>query len=368
MTKLNPKNERIKMAYAEDLQRLDGLSDTTIDQRLTAIKRFEEATDYVDLDTLDYVTVIRFVDTMSTRDVASKTKVATVRHVKAFFTHLAVEGTLKAKGARKAIKAIRLSEKDTRAGQAKPRARFASVNLITETLLAMPKTNDIERRNRALLAFTLVSGARDGAICSMRVGHVDLEAAQILQHPDEVKTKNSKLINSWFFPVGDVFIDEVRDYITHLKTDLGFTDMDPLFPSTAMGHDENDRFIAIGLSKSHWANAGPMRDIFRTAFEAVGARYYNPHSFRNTLMALAYDRQLSGEALKAWSQNLGHEHLDTSINSYGPVSPDRQRAAILALHEGAAPVNDDDRPLTRGDLKALLEGVRNQSDVPPKSS
>ena len=357
MIKMNPKNERIKMAYAEDLRRLDGLSDTTIDQRLTAIKRFEEATEYADLDTLDYDTAITFVDAMAARDVASKTKLATVRHVKAFFTYLAMEGTLKAKGARKAIKAIRLSEKETRAGQAKPRAKFPSLTLIGETLAAMPRTTDIERRNRALLAFTLVSGARDGAICSMRVGHVDLDASQILQHPDEVNTKNSKLINSWFFPVGDVFIKEVTDYITHLKTNLGFTDMDPLFASTAMGHDENDRFIAIGLSKSHWANAGPMRDIFRTAFEAVGARYYNPHSFRNTLMALAYDRQLSGEALKAWSQNLGHEHLDTSINSYGPVSPDRQRAAILALHKATEQIDDDDKPLTKGDLKELLTNM-----------
>ncbi len=357
MIKLNPKNERIKMAYAEDLQRLDGLSSITIDQRLTAIRRFEEATEYCDFESLDYETAIRFVEAMQRREVASKTKLATVRHVKAFFTHLAMEGTLKAKNARKAIKAIRLSEKSTRAGQAKSEAKFPPLELITKTLQAMPQGSDIEKRNRALFAFTLLSGARDGAICSLRVGHVDLAAKRIFQHPDEVDTKNSKLIETWFFPVGEVFADEVTAYIDHLKNNLGFSDQDPLFPATAMGHDENDRFIAAGLSKNHWANAGPIRDIFRAAFEAVDAQYYNPHSFRKTLMALAYERQLSGEALKAWSQNLGHEKLDTSINSYGTLSTDRQRAAILKLHKQPSPVDEDNRPATMVDIKRLMESV-----------
>jgi integrase len=49
---------------------------------------------------------------------------------------------------------------------------------ITETIYAMLKTNAIERRNRALIAVTLLFGARDGAIISMNVGHVDLESKE----------------------------------------------------------------------------------------------------------------------------------------------------------------------------------------------
>jgi hypothetical protein len=55
-------------------------------------------------------------------------------------------------------------------------------------------------------------------------------------------------------------------------------------------------------------------------------------------MQRAYHLNLGGEALKAWSQNLGHEKLDTSVNSYGKVS--RQRTgeilAGLATQDGPA--------------------------------
>ena len=38
----------------------------------------------------------------------------------------------------------------------------------------MPAGSEIERRDRALVAFTLLTGARDSAIASMKMKHVDL--------------------------------------------------------------------------------------------------------------------------------------------------------------------------------------------------
>jgi hypothetical protein len=36
-----------------------------------------------------------------------------------------------------------------------------------------------------------------------------------------------------------------------------------------MALDENDCLTAVGLSHEFWANATPVRDIFRTAFRAA---------------------------------------------------------------------------------------------------
>ena len=47
------------------------------------------------------------------------------------------------------------------------------------------------------------------------------------------------------------------------------------------------------LSGEHWADAKPVRKIFRSAFDRVGLPYMNPHSIRNTLTQLAYDLKLS---------------------------------------------------------------------------
>jgi len=53
------------------------------------------------------------------------------------------------------------------------------------------------------------------------------------------------------------------------------------------------------------------------------------------LMRLAFDLGVNGEAIKAWSQNLGHEKLDTSFNSYGTVSAERQQEIMDRLRSSS---------------------------------
>jgi len=321
MTKVNPKNERLKLDWLKELERDD--SPSTIDHKLAALACFEEATDYLDFEKITEEAVDRFTEYVTTRPTRSRTNVATVYSVKSFFQWMVMDAT---------------------------------IAQIEAAVMAMPQTTAIERRNRALIAFTLVSGARAAAIISMRVKHVDLINKHVHQDPNEVDTKAGKQINTWFFPVGAFFIKEVEDYLAYLKTEQGFTPDDYLFTKDERGHDENKQFCIVGITKERWANAQPMRDIFRKAFNAVELPYFNPHSFRKTLMARAYELELHGEALKAWSQNLGHEKLDTSVNSYGNLSEDRHRARILAMHDKPKAVDGDDRPVTLAELKALLAG------------
>jgi len=61
------------------------------------------------------------------------------------------------------------------------------------------------------------------------------------------------------------------------------------------------------MDRRHWTTATPIRTIFREAFEGAGLPYFNPHSFRNTLVRLGQDVCQTPEQFKAWSQNLGHE-------------------------------------------------------------
>ena len=62
--------------------------------------------------------------------------------------------------------------------------------------------------------------------------------------------------------------------------------------------------------------------------------YYHPHSFRHTLGHMAYALNLTGEGLKAWSQNLGHENVNTTLTSYGTLSTYRQGEVIKGLGQG----------------------------------
>jgi integrase len=109
-------------------------------------------------------------------------------------------------------------------------------------------------------------------------------------------------------------------------------DDDPLFPPTQMGLGENGGFTPIGLRRDGcWQGAGPIRGIFRKAFEAADLPYFNPHSFRDTLVQFGEQVCPTIEAFKAWSQNLGHERVMTTLTSYGTVAPHRQAELIRGM-------------------------------------
>jgi hypothetical protein len=97
------------------------------------------------------------------------------------------------------------------------------------------------------------------------------------------------------------------------------------------GPDGN--FVASGLRRECWADAAPIRTIFKAAFEAAGMIYFNPHSFRNTLVRLGMEVCKTPEEFKAWSQNLGHDGVLTTFKSYGDIPVHRQRDLIRATAE-----------------------------------
>jgi integrase len=195
----------------------------------------------------------------------------------------------------------------------------------------MPTDTDIARRNRALIAFALLSGVRDDALASLSLKHVDLARRQVFQDARTVRTKKRKTITSWFFPVGEDIEAIVAEWIGHLVSELHYGPDDPLFPSTRMALDADRKFAPAGLERRHWKNADAIRRIFRDAFAAAGLPSFNPHSFRRTLALYGETICRSPEAFKAWSQNLGHEHVLTTFTSYGAISSHRQADILQEL-------------------------------------
>ena len=197
-----------------------------------------------------------------------------------------------------------------------------------QTLEVMPCTTAIELRDRALIAFVILTGARDGAVASAKIKHIDIAEQSFYQDARDVNTKFSKTFTTYFFPVGELPSKILAAWIEYLIKDLGYKQNDPLFPKSKLAHNQNQQFEVVGLLKDHWSNATPIRKVFKQAFEAVGLPYFNPHSFRNTLVRLGENLCRTPEEFKAWSQNLGHESVLTSFYSYGDV-PDHKQAELL---------------------------------------
>jgi integrase len=195
----------------------------------------------------------------------------------------------------------------------------------------MPASTEIERRDRALIAFTILTGARDGAIASLKLKHVDIEQGRLDQDARHVKTKFSKSFTTWFFPAGDDIRQIVVEWVNYLLREKLCGLDDPLFPATKIVVGVTRHFEASGLDRKHWSSAGPIRAIFRDAFAAAGLPYFNPHSFRKTLALLGGQICKTPEEYKAWSQNLGHENVLTTFSSYGDVARHRQAEIIRAL-------------------------------------
>jgi len=95
----------------------------------------------------------------------------------------------------------------------------------------------------------------------------------------------SKTFNTFFFPVGEEVREIVSEWVTYLR----------MKSCGAMRiRYSRRRASALGLRTSlkRWTGAGALeyataiRRIFREAFERAGLPYFNPHSFRNTLVQL----------------------------------------------------------------------------------
>src|SRR5262249_49652495 len=146
----------------------------------------------------------------------------------------------------------------------------------------------VQRRNRALIATAIVSGARDGALASLKLRHIDVEQGFLDQDARDVRTKFSKTIPTVFFPVSEVGRRIVVEWVDELRRELKWGADDPLFPATEIEIGEMSRqFEVTGFHRRHWCTTAPVRRIFREAFLSAGLPYFNPHSFRRTLAVLA---------------------------------------------------------------------------------
>jgi integrase len=111
------------------------------------------------------------------------------------------------------------------------------------------------------------------------------------------------------------------------------------------------QFENLGLDRRHWKSAAAVRKIFRQEFERAGLPYFNPHSFRKTPALLGLKTCPNFEALKAWSQNLGHTQMLTTLNSYGIVQPERQAEIFERLR---ADLNQPDEGLDADTVQKVM--------------
>ena len=156
----------------------------------------------------------------------------------AFFIWLANKPGYKSRIAYTDADYFNLTDKEVRAAKAKREKPVPTMEQVHRVLDCMPTGNDIELRNRALIAFALLTGARGAALATFKLKHVDLTEGCVFQDARDVKTKNSKTFTTWFCPVEGNALQIATEWCEHLRENLLWRDEDPLFSKTQMGLGE----------------------------------------------------------------------------------------------------------------------------------
>ncbi|HKW16430.1 MAG TPA: tyrosine-type recombinase/integrase [Terriglobales bacterium] len=313
-------------------------SEQTVDGAAKALYRFEADNSFRDFKTFRIEQAIAFKRHLaeqkalrSGNPLSKATLYSTLRHLKGFFSWLAGQPGYRSRITYSDCEYFNLSEKDIRIATARREQKSPTLEQIKYVISHMQGSTEIEMRNRALIAFTILTGARDRAIISMKLKHVDLTSNNVTHDAREVKSKFSKTFTTFFFPVGDEILTIFVEWLRFLRERKLWGNDDPLFPATHIAIGRSQQFEASGLERAQWSTAAAIRRIFREAFTKAELAYYNPHSFRNTLVKLGEEVCQTAEEFKAWSQNLGHEKALTTFLNYGEVGCHRQGEIIRNL-------------------------------------
>jgi integrase len=330
VSKHNAKNTRIKREYFQYLREARGYGAASVDAVAKAISRFEESAKHRDFAGFHREQAVAFkrklgeqLSERSGKPLSRSTIAGTLRALREFFIWLAGQPGYKAKIHYADADYFNQSDKEQAVARATRPKSPPTLDQMQHVLATMPERTPIERRNRAVVALVMLTGARDGALASLRLKHLDLAEGVLRQDGREVRTKFAKTFSTWFFPIGGEALSIVSEWVELLRRQH-WGDEDPLFPATQVGTGENGGFVAKGLSRHGWSTAAPIRSIFREACAEAQMPYFHPHSLRDMLAQLGERMCKTAEEFKVWSQNLGHNSVLTTLISYGTVPPHRQ--------------------------------------------
>ncbi len=338
MLKHNPGNERIKRTYFIYLKEAKRQSEQSVDAVAKALSRFEEYTHFKEFKAFHHQQAIAFKNHLAKQKgqrsgklLSKATLHSTLSALQRFFHWLAGQPGYKSQFTYADSDYFNISGNDVRVATAQREQKSPTMEQVKRVIATMPSTTEIERRDRALLAFTLLTGARVSAMASMKLQHIDFAQDCVHQDARQVNTKFRKTFTTFFLPVGIEVRGIVEEWVQYLQKEKLLGNDDPLFPATRVIVGAEQQFVSAGLDRKHWKGTAAICKIFREAFEGAGLKYFHPHSFRHTLVRLGQTTCKTPEEFMAWAQNIGHDGVLTTFFSYGEVACQRQGEIIRGL-------------------------------------
>jgi len=359
------------------LKNSERFSDDSIHAYEKALLYWEDFTKTDDFSSFDDKQAITFRDWLkgkkkngSEQSISLSYCYDVLRHLRKFFEWLSQQPKSRINVTH--IGFLNLSRKDSQTAIRVRKVDTPTFEEVLKVLENIKGETEVEKRDRALIAFTLLTGARISAITSLRMKNFDRRRLILEQDPASgVKTKFSKQIITALFPLPNekplVFFLEWFDY---LEKERKFTPNQPLFPSTKREQGkESISYYSTGLVEPlFWNSAGSARKIFEKRFIEASIPYYHPHTFRHLIVKEFIKARLTEEEKKAISQNLGHEDVGTTFGSYGygKISADRQIDIVKGIKIGHPETESIIGDMSDASIKKLANVLKKALAEPEK--
>lgn len=345
---IKQKNENVKRRYLRWMIEAQGFSEksiTAIEKAIWKYEEFSEQGDYAHFSSKQAEQFKKFLKTninkRSKKMLGITSQYHHLRHVKNFFMWLSGQAGYKSRVLAGDVMYLQLSKKERRQATIAQAQMYPTLQQV-KALCEFEVVTEIDKRDRALIAFAALTGMRDQAIVTLPIGCFDINELRVDQNPKlGVETKFSKEITTTLFQVDENLLRYVTDWYKYLVEEKKYGLKDPFFPATELGHISEDHhaFEAKGISRSFWADAGSMRKIFEERSEQTGVQYFSPHKFRHFIINEAQKHISSMEQLKALSQNMGHEHMTTTFYGYGAIDTHRVGELVSKIDFSGLPNN-----------------------------
>jgi integrase len=362
-------NETMKKRFFDYMRDSGGYAENSVDTYEKAILRWQDFTGNEDFRLFNKKRAKEFKEWLKSRpgvdgdELSVSYRYNTIRKLKAFLKWLAKQDGYKNKIKVLEIDFLNLGKKETRQARQTNRRKTPTIEQVIEVIEAIEPETEVDRRDRALLCLTLLTGARISAITSLPMKAFDRDDCVLDQNPDYgVKTKYSNRITTAFFPLKYTKSKEhFLSWYDYLLNERGFGSGDPIFPATKIEQGEiNISYYSSGeVSNEFWAKSASARKIFAKRFEMAGVPYFHPHTFRHLVVKEFMRVPLTEEQKKAISQNLGHAHVSTTFGSYGygQIAEERQIELLNEIDFEKAVVSASGK-LSEEDLQKIAQIVK----------
>ena len=332
-------NRRIYNRYIKKRERRR-FSNKTVKKTRQALDHMEKSLTGKALKTIgigDFENFMEYLNNLKYRGkpISESSKINIISQLRLFFEDLREQPGFKRSITKDFMDCWELSprEKQTlRNSKTRKIKKYPKMDEIWAIINKIPEDKITNRRDRALIAFLFLTGARISAAASIPLDLFDPENRTVTQDPNRgVETKFSKKIITTI-PNFDKDLYEILVAWERELQSAGFESDSPLFPK-AMPYKENNAIeysLSIEMAKER-ISAKTAERIVKKACENAGFPQYHAHSFRDSHIYYGIIMARTVRELIAISINVGHETLDTTLREYANLAPEEVHEIILNL-------------------------------------